>query len=52
VARERFEDQQRQMLKLSSSALSNFLCFASNLESRFCSARLAAECGMKSLARG
>jgi hypothetical protein len=40
------------MLKSLSSALSNFLCLASNLESLVCSTRLAAECGLKSFARG
>jgi hypothetical protein len=52
VWRESFEDQQRQMLKLLSSALFNFFCLASNLESLLCSARFAAECGRKSSARG
>jgi hypothetical protein len=52
VGVECFEDQQRQILKLLSSAWFNFFCLASNLESLFCWARFAGECGRKSSARG
>jgi hypothetical protein len=44
--------QQPQMLNSLSSALSCFSCLASNLESLLCSARFAAECGLKSSPRG